>query len=54
MYELPNHREPGLRGISSFTEGTGSEALDGSGHGFTAKLIGKVEWTTNMLPFAYH
>ena len=52
MHSLANHPEPGLQGLWRFAEGTGTETKDGSGNGFTARLIGDVEWTTNTPPAA--
>jgi hypothetical protein len=40
--------QPGLQGYWRFEEGSGTESADNSGNGFTARLIGNVEWTTNL------
>lgn len=44
--------EPGLQGCWRFAEGEGTRSADSSGHGFTARLVGKVSWTTNVPPIA--
>lgn len=44
---LTNRHESGLQGWWRFAEGAGTETKDESGHGFTARLIGAVAWTTN-------
>jgi hypothetical protein len=50
MHGLADRREAGLQGMWSFSEGAGTDTRDGSGYGFTAKLFGSVEWTTNTPP----
>jgi len=52
MNGLVDHHESGLQGLWRFAEGAGTETKDDSGHGFTARLIGDVEWTTNTPPVA--
>ena len=52
MNGLTNHHELGLQGLWRFAEGAGTETKDDSGNGFTARLIGDVEWTTNTPPVA--
>ena len=42
--------EPGLQGYWPLKEGSGTNSLDYSGHGFMATLAGNISWSTNLPP----
>ncbi len=44
--------EPGLLGYWRFDEGSGSNTLDITGHGYNAKVIGNPAWIASAVPIA--
>ena len=44
--------EPGLLGYWRFDEGSGSNTLDITGHGYNAKVVGNPSWIASAVPIA--